>query len=80
MKERLDAFELSDAIHRFHDGVARDLYGFYTRGRPEMHVARAVAHGVLSREEVPEPILKDLASLIEFFAEDAPPDSRNDAV
>lgn len=80
LKDRTDAFALSDAIHAFHDGAARDLYVFYTRGRPEMQVARAVAHDVLSRDEVPESILHELASLIEFFEEDAPGGFKNDAV
>ena len=76
----MDAFALSDAIHTFHDGAARDLYVFYTRGRPEMQVARAVAHGVLQRDEVPPPILDELKSFIEFFQEDSPGDFENDAV
>jgi hypothetical protein len=80
MQDRLDTFELSDAIHEFHDGAARDLYVFYVRGRPEMQVARAVAHGLLLRQEVPDSILNELASLIEFFAEDAPGDVEGNAV
>ena len=80
LKDRMDAFALSDAIHTFHDGAARDLYVFYTRGRPEMQVARAVAHGVLQRDEVPPPILDELKSFIEFFQEDSPGDFENDAV
>lgn len=80
LKERLDAFALSDAIHEFHDGVARQLYVFYTWGKPEMQVARAVAHQVLSRDEVPGPILEELSSLIEFFEEDSSDETEDDAV
>jgi hypothetical protein len=80
LKDRTDAFELSDAIPAFHDGAARDLYVFYTRGRPEMQVARAVAHGVLRRDEVPGPIIDKLKSLIEFFEEDSAGGFEDDAV
>ena len=80
LKDRVDAFALSDAIHEFHDGAARDLYVFYTRAKPEMQVARAVAHAVLSRDEVPVPILEELTPLIEFFEEDSDGEIEDDAV
>ena len=80
LKDRTDAFELSDAIHAFHDGAARELYVFYTRGRPEIQVARAVATGVLQRDEVPAPLLEELKSLIEFFEEDSSGSVDDDAV
>lgn len=80
LKDRMDAFALGDAIHEFHDGAARDLYVFYTRGKPEVQVARAVAHGVLSRDEVPAPILEGLRPLIEFFEEDLHDEIEDDAV
>lgn len=80
LKDRIDAFALSDAIHEFHNGAARDLYVFYTRGKPEVQVARAVARGVLSRDEVPVPIVEELGPLIEFFEEDSPEQTEGDAV
>ena len=80
LKDRMDAFALSDAVHEFHDGAARELYVFYTWGRPEMQVARAVVHGVLSRDEVPEPILDKLKSLIQFFEENTEEETEGEAV
>lgn len=80
LKDRIDAFALSDAIHEFHNGAARDLYVFYTRGKPEVEVARVVARGVLSRDEVPVPIVEELGPLIEFFEEDSPEQTEGDAV
>lgn len=80
LEDRLDTFALSDAVHEFHDGAARNLYAFYTYSKAEIQVARAVAHGVLSRDEVPEPILEGLRSLIEFFEEDSEGEMEGEAV
>lgn len=49
----LDVHELSDLIHQFHDGVARDLYIMYTRGQPGSVVAQAVARNVLHENDLP---------------------------
>lgn len=35
-KNRISAFELSEFIHKFHNGPARDLWSFYTSGYLEM--------------------------------------------
>ena len=70
LKEKMDAFSLSDAIHRFHDGPARELWARYTYLKPDMLVARAIAHGILSPEEVPPEIRADLSGTIEAFRAD----------
>ena len=64
---RLSPYELSDRIHRFHDGVARDLHGLYTRIDPTATVARAVALGFLATAEVPATLLAKLSPAIEFY-------------
>jgi hypothetical protein len=56
----IDPFELSDRIHRFHDGISRDLYVLYGRLTPVYSVARAVALKVLQEAEVPAEILAAL--------------------
>lgn len=65
----IDPFELSDRIHRFHDGISRDLYVTYRDLPPHHSVARAVAYGILERAEIPPEILAALGSAIEFYAE-----------
>jgi len=53
----IDPFELTDRIHRFHDGISRDLYVLY-RDLPSGHsVARAVVLQLLQESEVPSEIL-----------------------
>ena len=57
----IDPFELSDRIHRFHDGPSRDLYVRYTRVPPSQTVASALALQILQEEEVPSEVREQLA-------------------
>ena len=48
----INAFELSDIIHKFHDGPARQLYKQYVMGKaPDWDVADALERSVISEEE-----------------------------
>jgi hypothetical protein len=62
----LDVLELSDLIHRFHDGVARDLYSAYTNNMPDLALGSAIARGILSPDEVPPEIRKTLEGHFSF--------------
>ena len=64
----IDPFELSDLIHRFHDGVSRDLYVLYGRLPPSDSVARAVALQILQEAEVPPEVLEALERPLRFYA------------
>jgi hypothetical protein len=55
-------------IHRFHDGISRDLYVLYGRLSPSSAVARGVALQVLQETEVPSEILAALERPLEFYA------------
>jgi hypothetical protein len=48
---RLDAFDLAEAIPRFHQGPARELFSKYQSEVIEFAVAHAIARGILSVEE-----------------------------
>jgi hypothetical protein len=51
----ISPWDLSEDIHKYHDGTARDLYKFYEMTRNfEFSVAHAVANGVLDFEEIEE--------------------------
>ncbi|HJX53412.1 MAG TPA: hypothetical protein VJ801_11665 [Polyangia bacterium] len=57
----IDVQTLSDAIHKFHNGPARELYSLYTGDMLELVVGGAIARGVLTPAEVPQdtlPILR----------------------
>lgn len=63
----MDPFELSDRIHRFHDGASRDVYVTYRDLRPYQAVARAVAYRILERAEIPSDLFATLEPLIHFY-------------
>jgi hypothetical protein len=69
-EEEIDAFELSEKIHRHHDGVSRELYKLYVYGKPTYAVARALAEGILEPSEVGEQYLPLLGGLIGFYREE----------
>ena len=56
----IDPFELSERIHRFHDGISRDLYTTYHYSRLRFLVSRAVDLGILERAEIPGDLLSAL--------------------
>jgi hypothetical protein len=63
----ISAFDLSDRIHEFHNGVSRELYTRYTALPPQSAVARAVAVGILGEESIDPSLLEKLRPLIEAF-------------
>ena len=69
----LGPHELSDRIHTFHHGAARELYGLYTRVHPPELVARAVGLGILSENEVPPDLREALANGIQYYRSAHPP-------
>jgi len=58
---KLTAFDLTQEIHRFHQGPNRELYIHYTSRLHELVVARAVVQGLLSEPSLPEEIRVHLA-------------------
>lgn len=58
-KNKITAFELSDLIHKFHNGIARDLWSFYTTGYTELSVKHAITEGIILNTEVWPCILKN---------------------
>ncbi len=63
----IDAFELSDQIHRFHNGVSRDLYTYYTGSDFMFTVPGAIAKGTIDESEVSEELLEIISEDIEHF-------------
>lgn len=63
----MSSFELSDRIHAFHDGIARELYKRYTILGTSSSVARAVALGLIRADALPEALAEKLATEIAFF-------------
>ncbi len=67
---QMSPFELEQAVHEFHNGVARQLYNRYSSGSTLPHVvAGAVLRGTLSVVEIPDPAREELDRLIAVLAE-----------
>ena len=62
------AFDLSDAIHRFHQGPARDLYLTYTQLYPKGAIASAIQAGILDRTQIDPDVLEELAGALTMYA------------
>jgi len=74
----IDAFELSERIHRFHDGDARDLYKFYTGAKPPIAAGYGVARGWIETADLPQELLEKLESTIGFYQDEAVDDHHVD--
>src|SRR5881296_1857231 len=69
-RRELGSGELSEIIHRFHQGPARELWIRYNTPHLEMAVAFAITTGVLGRETIPAELLKHLAGALRFYEEE----------
>lgn len=58
--KKISVFELSDRIHKFHNGVARNLWSFYEAGHTEIIVRHAIAESIILKTEVSSGILEKL--------------------
>jgi hypothetical protein len=79
-KGDISAFELSDQIHRFHDGRSRELFNWYSGSLEVFWIAHAVAKGVIDESELSEDLRTELNEDIAVFRErwrgvDRPADS-----
>jgi hypothetical protein len=60
----IDAFDVSESIHRFHQGPARDLFSKYASAKLEMAVAGALHEGIISKDEAGPALLEHLADYL----------------
>ena len=67
--ETMSCFELSDVIHKFHQGPSREIWKMYAYSDPDTAVSRAVALGLLKKEEISKDLLDILDLKIGFFAD-----------
>ncbi len=63
----ISAFDLSEEIHEFHNGVSRELYKCYSALPAESAVARAIAMGMLGEQSLDPSLLEKLRPSIEAF-------------
>jgi len=68
-KGKMSSGELSVHIHEYDKGPSKWMMGFYNDIDYDVSVARAVAIGLLAREEVPDEILEMIERQITYFKE-----------
>lgn len=66
----IDVHELSDRIHQFHEGPARNLFLAYTDTAHEIAVGSAIGRGILSEKDAPPDLLAALKGFIELIRDD----------
>jgi hypothetical protein len=66
----ISAFELSDHIHAFHQGPAREFWSRYNTRINDTLVAHAIVTGLLPREIIPAELLEALAPILAFYEHD----------
>jgi len=71
-QRELGSGELSELIHKFHQGPARDLYLRYNTPNLRTSVAYAIVAGILDRTAIPAELLDHLAGAIEFYEREQP--------
>lgn len=64
-KGAMDAFDLNQSIHEFHNKTGRKIYSFYVGAEPRLAVAAAVRDGLLARDEVGDELLSELGAMTE---------------
>ena len=64
---QLGSGELTERIHDFHQGPARELFKKYNSGPLEYAVAHAIVARVLDREVVPAEVLEHCKGVIELL-------------
>lgn len=64
---QISAFDLSDRIHTFHQGPARELWSRYNARIDDTLVAHAIVTGLLPREIIPAELLEALQPILAFY-------------
>ena len=65
--KHIGAVELTDRIHKFHDGAARELYKMYIMTPPEIAIIYAIRNKIITKDELETNIIKKLASHLELL-------------
>lgn len=71
----IDAYELSDHIHRFHQGPARQLFSKFDHSNLDFAVAHAIHHGLITEEEAGADVIEMLRIHLNFLCDQEEDDS-----
>jgi hypothetical protein len=62
--DSIGSFELTERIHKFHDGAARDLYKIYVLAPPEFAICFAINNSVISLDAIDPEIYEEIQALV----------------
>lgn len=65
--KHIDAFELTDRIHEFHDRDARKLYKMYVMSPPEVAVIYALKNRMITKDAINTKILEKLGEYLDLL-------------
>jgi hypothetical protein len=65
----IDAFAVVDAVHRFHQGPARDVFSTYQSSNLEFALAHAIHRGLVSESEAGPDVMDALARYLSHLRE-----------
>ena len=71
----IDAYELSDHIHRFHQGPARKLFLVYDHSNLDFAVAHAIHRGLITEEEAGADVIEMFRLHLAFLRDQEDHDS-----
>ncbi len=54
---KIDVFKLNEAVHRYYNGISRELYKRYAMGDEDISVIDAISRGIIKEAEVAPEIL-----------------------
>jgi len=63
----INAFELTDRIHEFHDRDARELYKMYVMSPPEVAIIYALGNRSIRKGEIDKSLLEKLGKHLELL-------------
>ena len=64
----IDVFELTNRIHEFHDGNARELYKMYVLSPPEVAIVYALRNNIVGPEGIGGDLYKKLGGHLNLMA------------
>jgi hypothetical protein len=68
-KKEISAFELSDRIHKFHNGRSRELYNMYSGSLDNFWIGPVVARGVIDESELSDDLREVAREDIAYYRE-----------
>jgi hypothetical protein len=66
---RLATADLDAAIHKYHDGAAREIWRRFSTNDLKMPLAHAVAVGLIEEQSLSPEVREQIASMVAFFRE-----------